>query len=818
MMKTLSGPLLPALAALALVLGYVDLIRGGITLSAFLLAIAHCVLIPMSIWYFRAEPGKPAPVATRAAGDDSDERPPYGAAAIAAAAVFLLYLITLSPTTAMWDASEYIAAAFTFGLPHPPGNPFFIIIGRVFSVLPISSNIGARVNILAALCSAVAAGMWFLIAQRVFSRWLEARWQSMLGAAIATLIGATAFTVWNQSVVNEKVYTIGLAGIAIISWLAVRWLENPNSPKADRLLVMMAYLCGLGYANHMAGMLPVLAIIAAIVSQRPRLLMRWRLVAVGVAVMLLGLTPFATQPIRAGHFPAINEGAPSACRTKLEFSCTFSKGTLDLFLQNFNRDQYPKAKLLERQAPFDAQIGMWWLYFKWQWLRDPNNVNPVTQNALAATFLLLGFLGAWVHFQRDRRTFWYFGPLMLTVTLLLIFYLNFKYGASQSPDLQVPHEVRDRDYFYIWSFSPWGIWAALGLFYIWESLAQMFGASTNTAAKKASARPTVTTRGWALACPVLLLALVPMASNWRWASRAGHHDTRDFAHDMLNSLEPYGVLIVVGDNDTFPLWYAQEVEGIRKDVVVANTSLLGTDWHPRQIIQRPIYEYDAAKGPAVYRDKQWTKPPTPPLKMTLNEADSVPSHYQFTGPQSFRAGELEAIIDARNLEYGVLLRADYFVLRIIQDSWTERPIYFSRSSGPYPRQLGLAEKVLIQGLASKVFVPPDSTRKRVFSADTVFVEGEGWLDVKRTQTLWDSVYLAQESFIKKGAWIDRPSVTIPYLYVVTGVELAHALALRGKTDDALRVFEETRKVAVVMRLQDITDAAAPIFRGLKPGG
>ena len=72
--------------------------------------------------------------------------------------MFVLYLVTLAPSTAMWDTSEYIAAAYTLGLPHPPGNPFFVIIGRVFAILPIATTVAVRINMLAAVCSAVAAG------------------------------------------------------------------------------------------------------------------------------------------------------------------------------------------------------------------------------------------------------------------------------------------------------------------------------------------------------------------------------------------------------------------------------------------------------------------------------------------------------------------------------------------------------------------------------------------------------------------------------------------------------------------------------------
>src|SRR5438067_11383421 len=240
-------------------------------------------------------------------GENLDYRPSYLAAAIAAAAVFLLYLVTLAPSTAMWDTSEYMAAAYTLGMPHPPGNPFFVLLGRFFALLPIAPNVAMRINILAALCSAVSAGMWFLITERVLVGWLPERWQRVVGGSIAALIGATAFTVWAQSVVNEKVYTVSLVGLALVSWLTVKWCDDPDGRKADRLLVMIAYLSGLGFANHMAGFLALPAVAVAVFLRRPASPLRWGLLLAIAGALALGMTPFLTQPLRAAHFPAINE-------------------------------------------------------------------------------------------------------------------------------------------------------------------------------------------------------------------------------------------------------------------------------------------------------------------------------------------------------------------------------------------------------------------------------------------------------------------------------------------------------------------------------
>src|SRR5258705_4934186 len=214
-----------------------------------------------------------------------DYKPSYLAAVVVALVIFALYIITLSPSTAMWDTSEYIAAAYTLGLPHPPCNPLFVIIGRVCSILPIASSVAVRINILAAVCSAVSAGMWFLITERVLVSWFPQRWQRILGGVIAAMIGATAFTVWNQSVVNEKVYTVSLVGIALISWLMIRWSDDPDGRKADRILVLVASILGLGYANHMAGMLAAPAVGLAVLIIRPRTIFRWKLLLACVGML-----------------------------------------------------------------------------------------------------------------------------------------------------------------------------------------------------------------------------------------------------------------------------------------------------------------------------------------------------------------------------------------------------------------------------------------------------------------------------------------------------------------------------------------------------
>jgi hypothetical protein len=137
---------------------------------------------------------------------------------------------------------------------------------------------------------------------------------------------------------------------------------------------------------------------------------------------------------------------------------------------------------------------------------------------------------------------------------------------------------------------------------------------------------------------------------------------------------------------------------------------------------------------------------------------------------------------------------------MIQDAWPERPIYFARSAVGYPRTLGLENYVITQGLASKLFVPPANGAQ---TKDTLLIQGDGWLDVARTQTLWNDVFTGHQSVIKEGQWVDRPSVSMPALYIFMGAELADALRAIGRPAEANKVFATTKQVAAVTNLDGL---------------
>src|SRR5688500_5036306 len=214
-------------------------------------------------------------IAPGSMADPADVTPPYREAAVAGALVFGLYALTLSPTTAFWDTSEYIATAHMLGVPHPPGNPLFVLLANVWDKLlaPLGISTAVRINLFSATMSALAHGFWFLAVHRILAFFSRESSFRLVGAAAATLISATAFTVWNQSNVNEKVYTVALFTIALLSWLAFRWRDRLGEGKDDNLILLMLFILALSVGNHLMAFLAAPALIAFILMAEPRALL-----------------------------------------------------------------------------------------------------------------------------------------------------------------------------------------------------------------------------------------------------------------------------------------------------------------------------------------------------------------------------------------------------------------------------------------------------------------------------------------------------------------------------------------------------------------
>jgi hypothetical protein len=656
------------------------------------------------------------------------------------------------------------------------------------------------VNLFAATTSAAATGFLYLVAHRVLHGLEPNRRFARVGAAGAALVGATAFTVWNQSNVNEKVYTLSVLIIAAVSWLAVLWRDRKHQPGSARYLLWAVFLLAIGSTNHPMSLLPAPALALFVLVSGPRELLRLGVVGRAAALVALGLSFNFVLPIRSALDPMINEGEPTcesvggaaiaiyerALPGPLR-SAVSSLPRCQPLADNLARLQYQTPPITQRKAPITAQLEMYWQYFDWQWSRgiDPAATPSSARLPFSLLFLALGISGLWAAWKSDRAIFTYLVLLTGTLTLALVLYLNFKHGYALSPEIADPdlHEVRERDYFYVAGFLVWGCLAGIGLAWTWQTL-------------------TRAVRGWAryaVTAPLILAAFMPLVLNWSWASRAGDYAARDWAYDLLMSVEPYGVLFTNGDNDTFPLWYLQEVEGLRRDVTVIVGQYLFTTWYPRQLqrhtspgAQRP---FDASHLPGLYADG------TLPVRSIT---DLQPE--QMDGIAGARlADDLTVPFPGLAVTYPagtVLNRGQILALRIIHDSIAERPIYFAAEGGLL-RELGLHPWGIRQGLATKLDPRGPDAMSRAGLVQGSQDYGGTWFDLERSLELYDDVY-SYRGIRDRPIWQDRSTQNIPLQYYAMALLLADAATTAGHTDAAERLREDA------LGFQRVADGGARI--------
>ncbi len=743
---------------------------------------------------------------------DSRPSPPYGWAAAVAAGVFVLYLLTLAPTTAFWDTSEYIAAAKVMGIPHPPGNPLFTVLAHAFGLLPLAASYAVRLNLFAAVTSAASAGLWFLVADRWLQDIVPVRWARLVAATSGIVVSAFSWTVWNQSTVNEKVYTVSLFSIALVTWLAVHWGDDEPGPHRDRWLVLIMYIMALSSTNHMMGILAVpavgiyvlwtdwraatqpwiillgYALLLALTGQWTTVVTTpngfgfnpspadwgalvylaplvvayavWRapddfrrpLLWVGLLAIVVGVSlNYIYLPMRAAQFPPINEGEPTNWQALMDV---------------LSRKQYLKPPLGARQASLVGQFANYWQYFSWQFARDWGAFAQIA----TGLFTVLGLGGLVALFKSDRRAGLAAAAMLLTLTVALVFYLNFKYGYSIYPnEPNLVREVRERDYFFMGSFAYFGVLVAVGVGAAMRSVVDYLK-QVNEGIPERTA--------WVTASSIALVAFIPLLGNRVTASRANEYLARDVAIDLLQSVEPYGILITAGDNDTFPLWYAQEVEGVRRDVTLANLSLMNTKWHLRQIARRETPEFEPDKAAPMWREGTWARPTTPAIRMTQQDLDALPELVPVDPGTQFAFGEITVTLDDQYVE-----RKDLATLALIRDNEGIRSVNFAWSAAGYPDQtLGLTPYLVTQGLVRRL--APSTVEP---SDGVVFNTTMGFIDIQRTRDLLWNVYRWSSAADQRPlGWVDKPSASILQLYAVVYGGSSTTLRGAGFEEEAAR--------------------------------
>lgn len=618
-----------------------------------------------------------------------------------------LYTLTQYPTISFWDGAEFVATSSTLQISHPPGAPFFQLLG---SIIPLTY--------LMPIFSGLSVMMLYHISVYTLSRFSQMR----PGIIASSTIGALTFAVLDSQwfCANETdVYPLSLLLSLVAIYLTIKWTKTHRV----NYLILTCLLLGLSLCVHQLTLLSLPAICLIIYFDKRKttfkgailyLLLSLLLIffiqfalptfliwifsshsiikiiiflffiaflifisykkskpillysTLGLIFILIGLSTYIIIPIRANSGVPINQYNPKDVKqfanyynrenftkppliygqyfTALppeNFEITengqlkpiFAKEQKTIFPRMWNYESIsyengyiewvgqPEETVIingeERQKPsfkqnlqffFSYQLN--YMYFRYllnnfsgkvndvqgygdyknsQWttgikyVENKMNINSQTINPQAkkghnlyyAIPLLLVIIGLFYHLRKDSKFFLVNFVLFFFTSIALVLYLN-----------QAAYQPRERDYVFLLSFASLSLWLTIGIYSISQTIANIIRLR----------RPIYVT-------PLFIaLPIYVGIENFDDHNHAGQYTARNFAVSMLESCDKNAILFVNGDNDTFPLWYAQAVEGIRTDIRVINLQLLNDDSNIKQIYQA---QYESAPIETTLTPKQY---------------------------------------------------------------------------------------------------------------------------------------------------------------------------------------------------------------------
>jgi tetratricopeptide (TPR) repeat protein len=557
-----------------------------------------------------------------------------------------VYLYTVSPTLSFWDCGEFIASAYTLAVPHPPGTPFYILLGRAWllivgifaSILPISKEIAWHMNLLGLGFSLAGLALLYKMLLKIF-RMFNSKSSELnrIVIAFATCFAIAFFYTYWQNAIETEVYAAATFVFLLINYLALIWYESvkQGEPK-HKLLLLAFYLIFLSTGIHLTpflifipfyifvfiverkytrdvlfillgvfqmvffalifllaghgrqtatlivlGLILLSAIVLAL--NNPAKYRNSKFFWITIFLIIAGVSTELYLPLRAAKLTELYKD-PKAKQAYLAGDNIAPRinecdpgESFDSFNKVLHRDQYGPAQIIPRKTQTQTGYGLiagyiWQLdllrnYLFWQPVQAKSNI--LFRSIILALFTIFIVWGMYTLYRREKKVFYLMLMIMFMLTFAITGYLNLRFSPSDPNPKHLPHEVRERDYFFHTTDVYFGIFMGIGLLAFSEFIREE--------AKKKRIYNIIGLSG------IVVYSMVPLFSNIHVNNRYGMFIPRDYGYNMLNSCDRGAVLFTNGDNDTFPLWFAQEVLKIRRDVIIANLSLINTNWYIKQL-------------------------------------------------------------------------------------------------------------------------------------------------------------------------------------------------------------------------------------------
>ena len=767
----------------------------------------------------------------------------------------IVLLMTVQPSVSFWDPGEIASASYSLMVPHPPGGPLWLIIGRLFSMIPFGQDIGFRINMVSVVSSAFSILLLYLVAIKLIEVYRGKEYKNITDALynyVSAAIGALAFafcdTFWFNAV-ESNYFALSTLLFSLVVWLMMIWHSRSEEKGSEKYIVLMAYLIGLSFGVHLMSVLAILTFVFVVVMKKyvtddetykktayiflghlavlllfaiglwasqtsttppspeeykafdskfvwimvgisaiymgafwkkifhknsfyipliiggvvllfaypgivkgfPGILLAiggpaivtnivilfivlalivyviyWsaknnktivHLASMALLFALLGFTTYSMIIIRSNQHPPMNENSPDNFQKLMYYLDRQQYGDFPIFKRRFSQENHQQGIYTNYKSDLDFlwnyQVNhMFNRYLLWNFVGRESTVQDtgVKWNQLFAIPFLIGLVGIYYLFKKDWKIASAWLILFIFMGYLIAFYQN-----QQQP------QPRERFYFYPGAWFVFAVWIAVGM-------REIIGLIVD------KIKDVKLSKNVAFLALGLGLVLIPgnmLRTNYFTHDRSKNWLPWDFSYNLLQSCKPNAILFTNGDNDTFPLWFLQDVEGVRRDVRIVCLSLANTDWYVEQLknlspygalkIKFSLTDYQIQQlSPIEWNPQPVTIPVSEEAIKELGITDSATIRNKsitFTEPNSIVLGGIK----------GIRIQ-DIVVRNIVENNTWDRPIYFA-STCSNDSYIGMDNYLQMEGLASRLVPQKGSwieninvpiTEKDLFDEDPSF--------------------------------------------------------------------------------------------------